>query len=138
MGELFIPTARNSERFQHHQPDYGRAAKYLPNSLELDRAESKQQRATKGRALRAVIQLRQRIDVAVSGTPYQCGCQRLLDQFIGVREAHNLDVLFVRDRTLAGLIAGAMAFQSITNEACARLIELRENAYTMRAKELGQ
>ena len=76
------------------------------------------------------------IDVNFTGTPFDRGCQRILEQMLTVREAENIDVLFMRDRILAGLIEGAWVFESITRTAYGRLCDLRHNAFDLRHKEL--
>lgn len=137
MSDQVSYTARNSERFASRPaPDYGAASKYLPNALTVARTESRQQRITRARTLREVARLEQRLHVKKFGTPYECGCQHLLDHLRGVREAPNVDLLFTRDRTLAGLIAGAHVFQAITLTDCDRLHKLRDNAFYHRQMEL--
>ena len=63
---------------------------------------------------------------------------RILEQLLTVREAENIDVLYLRDRVLTGLIDGAWAFEAITKEAYGRLRDLHSNAFDLRHKELMQ
>lgn len=134
MSELFIPTARNSERWQ--LPDHGKAAKYIPGRADIQRTEDRQQRINKARALRQTYWLERDCDFAFNGTPYERGCHRILREAMGVRSAENLEVLFTRDRKLSGLIEGARAFESITLRQYDLLGRLRLNAFDLRYKEL--
>lgn len=137
MSELFIPTARNSERFANRPPpNYGKATKYMPGAALLARVDDRQTAIRKARALREAYRLERHIDVNFTGTPFDRGCQRILEQMLTVREAENIDVLFMRDRILAGLIEGAWVFESITRTAYGRLCDLRHNAFDLRHKEL--
>ncbi len=136
MSDLFIPTARNSERFVNRAPDYGRAAKYTPRQALTTREDDRQTAIRKARAMRESFRLERHIDVMFGGTPFERGCARLLEQLLVVREAENIDALFFRDRILMGLIEGASAFAAITPEAFRRLGALRNNAFDLRYKEL--
>jgi hypothetical protein len=137
MSELFIPTARNSERFANRPaPDYGKAIKYTPRQVLKVREDDRQTAIRKARALREVYRLERHIDVNFTGTTFDRGCLRILEQMLTVREAENIDVLFMRDRILAGLIEGAWVFESITRTAYGHLCDLRHNAFDLRYKEL--
>lgn len=138
MSELFIPTARNSEQFANRPaPSYGAAAKYVPGAL-VARTDDRQAAIRKARALRESYRLERHVDVMFTGTTFDRGCQRILEQMLTVREAENIDALFMRDRILAGLIEGAWVFESITRDAYSRLCDLRHNAFDLRYKELAK
>lgn len=139
MSELFVPTARNSERFvNRHVPEYGRAEKYVPGAHITARKEDRQAALRKAAALRHAFRLERHCDIAFSGNAFDRGCLRILEQLLTVREAENIDVLYLRDRVLTGLIDGAWAFEAITKEAYGRLRDLHSNAFDLRHKELIQ
>ncbi|HZX51528.1 MAG TPA: hypothetical protein VFE95_05870 [Pseudomonas sp.] len=139
MSELFVPTARNSERFVNRSaPDYGRADKYVPGAHLTARKEDRQAALRKAAALRQAFRLERHCDIAFRGNAFDRGCLRILEQLLTVREAENIDVLYLRDRVLTGLIDGAWAFESITKEAYGRLRDLHSNAFDLRHKELMQ
>lgn len=139
MSDLFIPTARNSERFTNRPaPSHGAAAKYVPGAAVVARIDNRQAAIRKARALRESYRLERHIDVMFSGSVFDRGCQRILEQMLTVREAENIDALFMRDRILAGLIEGAWVFESITRDAYGRLCDLRNNAFDLRYKELAK
>lgn len=137
MSELFIPTARNSERFvTRPAPNYGRAEKYVPGEHLTARNEDRQAALRKAAALRQAFRIEQHCKISFSGNAFDRGCLRILEQLLTVREAENIDVLYLRDRVLTGLIDGAWAFEAITKEAYGRLRDLHSNAFDLRHKEL--
>lgn len=138
MNESFIPTARNSERFVNfdRQAKYGRPDRYIPGFREKERAEDRQTVLRKAAALRHALRLEQHCKIAFSGDPWQRGCLRMLEQLLSVREAENLEVLYLRDRALSNMVEGVRAFEAISKEQCAALRNLQANAFDMRIKEL--
>lgn len=139
MSDQVSYTARNSERFANRPPpNYGAASKHIPGAALVVRADDRQSAIRAARALREAYRLERHVDVMFSGSTFDRGCQRILEQMLTVREAENIDVLFMRDRILAGLIEGAWVFESISRDAWGRLCELRHNAFDLRYKELDK
>jgi hypothetical protein len=135
MSELFIPTARNSERFSR-PTEFGKAAKYVPHAAVKAREVNRQTGIRKARALRESYRIERHMDVMFGGTQFDRGCAVLLQRFLVVREAENIDALFFHDRILMGLLEGANAFASVTPEAFRRLGALRNNAFDIRQREI--
>lgn len=134
MNEQFVPTARNSERWQ--RPDHGAANKYIPGALLVQQEQDKQAVVRHALALRHAYRLERRCDVSLFGTPFERGCHRILDQLLALREARDFFALIDCDRMASGMIESARAFEDITLTQFDSLAKLRLNALEYRQKEL--
>lgn len=128
-------TARNSRRPIEHAPLREFIAPVVPDRQAI-RAGERLSAIRKAAALRAAYRLERDCDVAFSGTPYERGIQHMLSRLHSIREAENIDMLFIYDRHVGGMIDGAYWFSAITLGASDKLRALRRNAFERRRQEL--
>lgn len=128
-------TARNTWQASHGRPEQVKVDRYLKGSITTD--NKKFEAIKKGRALREAMRMVRHASLEFDGTPWQRGCIRLLDQLLSVRDAPNIDLLFIRNDIAVGMIEGATSFGVITLKQCHALRDLRANAYQSRLFELS-